>query len=83
MCGHRLPKTDGNDDNADDNVGDGDVDDDGDACDDENEDKYLFSDVCALDACFVASRDQPRDIGTPAGCKNMGALRAKVLRENR
>ena len=42
MCGHRLPKTDGNDDNDDDNVGDDDGDGDGDAFDDENEDRYFF-----------------------------------------
>ena len=41
VCGHRLPKTGGNDDNDDDNVGDDDGDDGGDACHDENKDNLL------------------------------------------
>lgn len=37
VCGHRLPKTDGNDDNGDDDAGDDDGGGDGDACENESE----------------------------------------------
>ena len=61
MCGHRLPKTGGNDDNDDDNVGDDDGDSDGDACDDENEDKDFFF-GCVFEARYCVRDAQCREL---------------------